>query len=77
MSCVSYSRSHTSNNDVTDAGGLEKASLAKSAHSCQDELQEGGLQAWLTLAGAFLIQVSTFGYTLSFGAYQGMGGISS
>ncbi|KAJ7288634.1 MFS general substrate transporter [Mycena rebaudengoi] len=31
---------------------------------------EGGLQAWCTVAGAFLIQFCGFGYTTSFGVYQ-------
>ncbi|KAJ7202020.1 major facilitator superfamily domain-containing protein, partial [Mycena pura] len=31
---------------------------------------EGGLQAWGTVAGAFLIQFCGFGYTTSFGVYQ-------
>ncbi|KAJ7230097.1 MFS general substrate transporter [Mycena pura] len=31
---------------------------------------EGGLQAWATVAGAFLIQFCGFGYTTSFGVYE-------
>ncbi|KAJ7499842.1 MFS general substrate transporter [Mycena latifolia] len=31
---------------------------------------EGGLQAWATVAGAFLIQFCGFGYTTAFGVYQ-------
>ncbi|CAL1704013.1 unnamed protein product [Somion occarium] len=31
---------------------------------------EGGLQAWLTVAGASLVQFCTFGYTNSFAVYQ-------
>ncbi|KAJ6453746.1 major facilitator superfamily domain-containing protein [Mycena sanguinolenta] len=31
---------------------------------------EGGLRAWATVFGAFLIQVCGFGYTTSFGVYQ-------
>ncbi|KAJ6619169.1 major facilitator superfamily domain-containing protein [Mycena sp. CBHHK59/15] len=31
---------------------------------------EGGLQAWGTVAGAFLVQFCGFGYTTSFGVYQ-------
>ncbi|KAJ7658890.1 major facilitator superfamily domain-containing protein [Mycena rosella] len=31
---------------------------------------EGGLQAWATVAGAFLVQFCGFGYTTSFGVYQ-------
>ncbi|KAJ3969292.1 MFS general substrate transporter [Lentinula raphanica] len=33
-------------------------------------LPNGGLQAWATVFGAFLIQVCNFGYTSSFGVYQ-------
>ncbi|TFK32266.1 MFS general substrate transporter [Crucibulum laeve] len=31
---------------------------------------EGGLHAWLTLLGTVLIQYSTFGYTIAYGAFQ-------
>ncbi|KAJ7779787.1 major facilitator superfamily domain-containing protein [Mycena metata] len=31
---------------------------------------EGGLRAWSTVAGAFLVQFCGFGYTTSFGVYQ-------
>ncbi|KAJ7884520.1 MFS general substrate transporter [Mycena leptocephala] len=31
---------------------------------------EGGLRAWATVAGAFLVQFCGFGYTTSFGVYQ-------
>ncbi|KAK7056369.1 hypothetical protein VNI00_002923 [Paramarasmius palmivorus] len=33
-------------------------------------LPDGGLQAWATVLGSFLIQVCNFGYTSSFGVYQ-------
>ncbi|KAG2133949.1 major facilitator superfamily domain-containing protein [Suillus cothurnatus] len=39
-----------------------------SSHS--DEFPEGGLAAWMTTFGAFLIQLCGFGYTNSFGVYQ-------
>ncbi|KAJ7176263.1 MFS general substrate transporter [Mycena crocata] len=47
----------------------------RSLPSQQDTLQvpiypEGGLQAWSTVFGAFLIQFCGFGYTTSFGVYQ-------
>ncbi|KAJ7664591.1 MFS general substrate transporter [Mycena polygramma] len=39
---------------------------------CEQELTfpEGGLQAWATVAGAFIVQFCGFGYTTSFGVYQ-------
>lgn len=33
-------------------------------------VQEGGLRAWMTIAGAWMIQFSTFGYVYSYGVYQ-------
>ncbi|KAH8814599.1 MFS general substrate transporter [Flagelloscypha sp. PMI_526] len=50
-------------------------------HMCSDEkdpsshieapsFPEGGLGAWKTVAGAFLIQICGFGYTTSYGVYQ-------
>ncbi|KAG1888569.1 major facilitator superfamily domain-containing protein [Suillus subluteus] len=38
--------------------------------SSPDEFPEGGLAAWATAFGAFLIQFCGFGYTASFGVYQ-------
>ncbi|KAG1888573.1 major facilitator superfamily domain-containing protein [Suillus subluteus] len=35
-----------------------------------DEFPEGGLAAWATAFGAFLVQFCGFGYTASFGVYQ-------
>ncbi|KAJ7182326.1 major facilitator superfamily domain-containing protein [Mycena crocata] len=35
-----------------------------------DDFPEGGLRAWATVAGAFLVQFCGFGYTTSFGVYQ-------
>ncbi|EDR07247.1 uncharacterized protein LACBIDRAFT_250673 [Laccaria bicolor S238N-H82] len=32
--------------------------------------KEGGLRGWMTIAGAWLIQFSTFGYVYSYGVYQ-------
>ncbi|KAH7890980.1 major facilitator superfamily domain-containing protein [Phlebopus sp. FC_14] len=34
------------------------------------EFPEGGLAAWATAFGAFLVQFSTYGYSISFGVYQ-------
>ncbi|KAJ7610716.1 MFS general substrate transporter [Mycena polygramma] len=34
------------------------------------DFPEGGLRAWATVAGAFLVQFCGFGYTTSFGVYQ-------
>ncbi|KAF9043327.1 MFS general substrate transporter [Panaeolus papilionaceus] len=34
------------------------------------DFPEGGLRAWLTILGAFLVQYSSFGYINAFGAYQ-------
>ncbi|KAG1843891.1 major facilitator superfamily domain-containing protein [Suillus subluteus] len=38
--------------------------------SSPDEFPEGGLAAWATAFGAFLVQFCGFGYTDSFGVYQ-------
>ncbi|KAG1888572.1 major facilitator superfamily domain-containing protein [Suillus subluteus] len=38
--------------------------------SSPDEFPEGGLAAWATAFGAFLIQFCGFGYTASFGVYE-------
>ncbi|KAF7440118.1 hypothetical protein PC9H_000462 [Pleurotus ostreatus] len=39
--------------------------------SSHQEFPEGGLQAWLSVLGAILVQFCTFGYISSFGVYQG------
>ncbi|KAJ7108974.1 major facilitator superfamily domain-containing protein [Mycena crocata] len=45
--------------------------LSQNGHDLTAEtFPEGGLQAWSTVAGAFLIQFCGFGYTTSFGVYQ-------
>ncbi|KAG1801265.1 major facilitator superfamily domain-containing protein [Suillus variegatus] len=38
--------------------------------SLSDEFPEGGLAAWITVLGSFLVQFSGFGYATSFGVYQ-------
>ncbi|KAG1774219.1 major facilitator superfamily domain-containing protein, partial [Suillus placidus] len=51
---------------------LEGFHLAKDSNlsSHPHEFPEGGLAAWTTTFGAFLIQLCGFGYTTSFGVYQ-------
>ncbi|KIK69481.1 hypothetical protein GYMLUDRAFT_189154 [Collybiopsis luxurians FD-317 M1] len=67
--------------DPTSAGRVEKAKEATLAEAIDerdvekgnyppDEFPEGGLQAWATVLGAFLVQLCGFGYTSSFGVYQ-------
>ncbi|KAJ7240485.1 MFS general substrate transporter [Mycena rebaudengoi] len=43
-----------------------------SDHDQQDvpSVPDGGLRAWMTVAGAWLVMFSTFGYLYSFGIYQ-------
>ncbi|KIK99138.1 hypothetical protein PAXRUDRAFT_132730 [Paxillus rubicundulus Ve08.2h10] len=36
------------------------------------DFPEGGFAAWATVLGAFLVQFSTYGYSISFGVYQGI-----
>ncbi|KAJ7730665.1 MFS general substrate transporter [Mycena maculata] len=43
--------------------------LDRDSHS-PPEFPEGGLQAWATVLGAFIVQFCGFGYTTSFGVYQ-------
>ncbi|KAI9068325.1 MFS general substrate transporter [Trametes sanguinea] len=42
----------------------------KQAPPAPGDFPEGGWAGWLTVAGAFLIQMTGFGYTGSFGVYQ-------
>ncbi|KAG1837692.1 major facilitator superfamily domain-containing protein [Suillus subalutaceus] len=51
---------------------LEGSNFAKDSNlsSHPHEFPEGGLAAWMTTFGAFLIQLCGFGYTTSFGVYQ-------
>ncbi|KIJ54706.1 hypothetical protein M422DRAFT_24608 [Sphaerobolus stellatus SS14] len=37
---------------------------------CEDQFPEGGIKAWATVLGAFLIQFCGFGYTSAFGVFQ-------
>ncbi|KAF5350618.1 hypothetical protein D9756_008639 [Leucocoprinus leucothites] len=69
MSCKSY----VSSNEIASMEeDTEKCSPVVQANMNNEDKTslEGGLQGWLTLAGVFLIQFSTFGYNISFGAYQ-------
>ncbi|KAF7349614.1 MFS general substrate transporter [Mycena sanguinolenta] len=54
--------------NVSDEG-LPKAEFAPLAVT-SPMFPDGGLRAWATVAGAFLIQFCGFGYTTSFGVYQ-------
>ncbi|KAG1842636.1 major facilitator superfamily domain-containing protein [Suillus subalutaceus] len=51
---------------------LEGSNFAKDSNlsSHPHEFPEGGLAAWMTTFGAFLVQLCGFGYTNSFGVYQ-------
>ncbi|KAJ7246882.1 MFS general substrate transporter [Mycena haematopus] len=49
---------------------LSKAELAAPPAFSPPTFPEGGLRAWATVAGAFLVQFCGFGYTTSFGVYQ-------
>ncbi|KAJ7499776.1 MFS general substrate transporter [Mycena latifolia] len=63
---------------MADTDTLEKSSpepgspreLPEELDLAQQSFPEGGLQAWATVAGAFLIQLCGFGYATSFGVYQ-------
>ncbi|OAX31165.1 MFS general substrate transporter [Rhizopogon vinicolor AM-OR11-026] len=46
---------------------LKHSDVPSPSHS---EFPEGGLAAWATVFGSFLVQVCTLGYSLSFGVYQ-------
>ncbi|KAJ3572737.1 hypothetical protein NP233_g2893 [Leucocoprinus birnbaumii] len=39
-------------------------------HPAEDDIMDGGRDAWLTVIGGFLTVAVTFGYTNSFGVYQ-------
>ncbi|KAI0737623.1 MFS general substrate transporter [Daedaleopsis nitida] len=39
-------------------------------NAVDNDFPEGGLAAWSTLVGAFLVQICAFGYTTSFGVYE-------
>jgi MFS family permease len=62
----------TPQQDKEGSETLEESHFAKDSNlsSHPHEFPEGGLAAWMTTFGAFLIQVCGFGYTTSFGVYQ-------
>ncbi|KAF7350547.1 MFS general substrate transporter [Mycena sanguinolenta] len=61
----------TPSSQITLTADIEGAALPKENVGLQtDEFPEGGLQAWATVAGAFIVQFCGFGYTTSFGVYQ-------
>ncbi|KAG0693803.1 major facilitator superfamily domain-containing protein [Suillus ampliporus] len=51
---------------------VEEHPIAKDSDppSRSDEFPEGGMAAWATVFGSFLVQFCGFGYTTSFGVYQ-------
>ncbi|OJA11088.1 hypothetical protein AZE42_08769 [Rhizopogon vesiculosus] len=51
---------------------LEEGKHPDLPSSSQDEFPEGGLAAWATAIGSFLVIFCTLGYSLSFGVYQGI-----
>ncbi|OJA19838.1 hypothetical protein AZE42_07779 [Rhizopogon vesiculosus] len=54
--------------------GLEELGPKQSPDSptpSELDLPDGGLQAWATVFGCFLMQFCGFGYLSSFGVYQG------
>ncbi|KAG2152574.1 major facilitator superfamily domain-containing protein [Suillus bovinus] len=58
-----------------DKEGLETFEVCRVSKNCDHpssthELPEGGLAAWATAFGAFLVQFCSFGYITSFGVYQ-------
>ncbi|KAJ3745066.1 MFS general substrate transporter [Lentinula detonsa] len=59
----------SSNSQIIPPSSTEPRKDEKSTSSPQ-VLPNGGLRAWATVLGAFLVQVCNFGYTSSFGVYQ-------
>ncbi|KAG9313185.1 MFS general substrate transporter [Chiua virens] len=51
---------------VSGPGSPSEVSNSRSS----DDFPEGGFAGWATALGAFLIQFSTYGYSISFGVYQ-------
>ncbi|KAF7341102.1 MFS general substrate transporter [Mycena venus] len=54
-------------------GSLEskRDSATVDSQSNSPDVPDGGLKAWMTVAGGWLILFSTFGYLYSFGVYEG------
>ncbi|KAK7693169.1 hypothetical protein QCA50_002735 [Cerrena zonata] len=59
---------------VDTLSSIEKAATSappsERSGTPQPAFPEGGLQAWLTVLGAWLVQFCAFGYTQSFGVFQ-------
>ncbi|OAX33371.1 MFS general substrate transporter [Rhizopogon vinicolor AM-OR11-026] len=53
--------------DLKDLGSKQ---LPGSPTPLESEPRDGGLQAWATVFGSFLMQFASFGYIMSFGVYQ-------
>ncbi|KAF9485166.1 MFS general substrate transporter [Pholiota conissans] len=59
--------------DIASSSPADDEKLAPQDSSqdfAQDNVPDGGLRAWLTVVGAFLLQFCGFGYTAAFGVYQ-------
>ncbi|PPQ65140.1 hypothetical protein CVT24_003230 [Panaeolus cyanescens] len=54
----------------SNKGSTSEGDLPSMMNNNPDTFPEGGLRAWLTVLGAFLIQYSFFGYINAFGVYQ-------
>lgn len=48
----------------------DEENLGVVAEESDDYYPEGGIRAWLTVGGAFLMLFCTFGYANAFGMYQ-------
>ncbi|KAJ7197451.1 hypothetical protein GGX14DRAFT_574232 [Mycena pura] len=57
-------------NSTVEPSSPAKAEGDVAGADTEPTFPEGGLQAWTTVAGAFLIQFCGFGYTTSFGVYE-------
>ncbi|KAJ7336085.1 major facilitator superfamily domain-containing protein [Mycena albidolilacea] len=59
----------TINNETSKEVTLPQGELEAKSEAAA--FPEGGFRAWATVAGAFLVRFCGFGYTTSFGVYQG------
>ncbi|KAF8840409.1 MFS general substrate transporter [Paxillus ammoniavirescens] len=58
-------------NDLPHLDSLQKVEdFADTDLEVLQDSPEGGFTAWATVFGAFLVQFSTYGYSISFGVYQ-------
>ncbi|KAJ6477277.1 major facilitator superfamily domain-containing protein [Mycena vulgaris] len=62
--------SGSTTHEISSGVTLPKQELDSIASSPPPPVPEGGVQAWATVAGAFLVQFCGFGYSTSFGVYQ-------